>query len=137
MPVLLGQWILTLFEKRISWLQVQQKVRSIFGILIQIHRQLSLEVNNQRMFNILLGTSKVLLLDYNQRNCMLMLRIVYFYGNLILEINISFLFYCTVHLKDILASTFSQYCIIWNVKEKKPIFKLTDANSRVYNLFSS
>ncbi|XP_011256844.1 protein transport protein Sec31A isoform X2 [Camponotus floridanus] len=36
-----------------------------------------------------------------------------------------------VHLKDILASTFSQYCIIWNVKEKKPIFKLTDANSRV------
>ncbi|XP_029166256.1 protein transport protein Sec31A isoform X2 [Nylanderia fulva] len=36
-----------------------------------------------------------------------------------------------VHLKDILASTFSQYCIIWNVKEKKPIFKLTDTNSRV------
>ncbi|CAL1674596.1 unnamed protein product [Lasius platythorax] len=36
-----------------------------------------------------------------------------------------------VHLKDILASTFSQCCIIWNVKEKKPIFKLTDANSRV------
>ncbi|XP_011168617.1 protein transport protein Sec31A isoform X2 [Solenopsis invicta] len=35
------------------------------------------------------------------------------------------------HLKDILASTFSQYCVIWNVKEKKPIFKLTDANSRV------
>ncbi|XP_067212068.1 protein transport protein Sec31A isoform X2 [Linepithema humile] len=36
-----------------------------------------------------------------------------------------------VHLKDILASTFSQCCVIWNVKEKKPIFKLTDANSRV------
>lgn len=35
------------------------------------------------------------------------------------------------HLKDILASTFSQCCVIWNVKEKKPIFKLTDANSRV------
>ncbi|XP_050459299.1 protein transport protein Sec31A isoform X1 [Cataglyphis hispanica] len=36
-----------------------------------------------------------------------------------------------VHLKDILASTFSQCCIIWNVKEKKPIFKLSDTNSRV------
>ncbi|XP_011874105.1 PREDICTED: protein transport protein Sec31A isoform X2 [Vollenhovia emeryi] len=36
-----------------------------------------------------------------------------------------------VHLKDILASTFSQCCVIWNVKEKKPIFKLTDANTRV------
>ncbi|XP_024873315.1 protein transport protein Sec31A isoform X1 [Temnothorax curvispinosus] len=35
------------------------------------------------------------------------------------------------HLKDILASTFSQCCVIWNVKEKKPIFKLTDANTRV------
>ncbi|EZA50823.1 Protein transport protein Sec31A [Ooceraea biroi] len=35
------------------------------------------------------------------------------------------------HLKDILASTFSQCCVIWNVKEKKPIFKLTDANSKV------
>jgi len=41
----------------------------------------------------------------------------------------------TAHLKDILASTFSQCCIIWNVKEKKPIFKLTDANSRVFNFF--
>ncbi|XP_018057108.1 PREDICTED: protein transport protein Sec31A isoform X2 [Atta colombica] len=36
-----------------------------------------------------------------------------------------------VHLKDILVSTFSQYCIIWNVKEKKPLFKLADTNSRV------
>jgi len=41
----------------------------------------------------------------------------------------------TVHLKDILASTFSQCCVIWNVKEKKPIFKLTDANSRVQFFF--
>ncbi|XP_029659389.1 protein transport protein Sec31A isoform X1 [Formica exsecta] len=36
-----------------------------------------------------------------------------------------------VHLKHILASTFSQCCIIWNVKDKKPIFKLSDTNSRV------
>ncbi|KAL0128272.1 hypothetical protein PUN28_003498 [Cardiocondyla obscurior] len=35
------------------------------------------------------------------------------------------------YLKDILASTFSQCCVIWNVKEKKPIFKLTDANLKV------
>ncbi|KAL6264790.1 hypothetical protein P5V15_004887 [Pogonomyrmex californicus] len=36
-----------------------------------------------------------------------------------------------VHLQQILASTFSQCCIIWNTKEKKPVFKLTDTNTRV------
>lgn len=47
----------------------------------------------------------------------------------LLMVNIVLVF--IVHLKDILASTFSQCCVIWNVKEKKPIFKLSDANSRV------
>lgn len=91
MLVLLEQWILILFEKKISWLPVRRRARSIFGILIQTHRQLSPEVSNQRTSNTLLGTSKVFLSDCNQRNCMPMLGIIYFYANLSLKINIIFI----------------------------------------------
>lgn len=40
-------------------------------------------------------------------------------------------------VQHILASTFSQRCVIWDLKKNEAILKLTDSNARVSNKFLS
>lgn len=45
---------------------------------------------------------------------------------------IIFIFCFSSTVQHILASTFSQRCVIWDLRKNEPIIKLTDANPKVY-----